>query len=95
MGMNKKMLEDRCTGQSYVDEHCIFGLGQQQNEKTMLLTRLMLILLYPDCGGIYKASIIIIFGTPCCFDYWKMPFWMNFTYPNKFTYLNILKVYHD
>ena len=34
---------------SYVDEQRIFGLGRQQSEKAMLVTRPMLILLYPDC----------------------------------------------
>ena len=39
--------------QPKLDEHCIFGLGWQQSEKAMLVTRPMLILLYPDCGDIF------------------------------------------
>ena len=36
-----------------------FGLGRQQSDKAMLVTRPMLILLYPDCGDILASTIRI------------------------------------
>ena len=51
MGIGKRCL--KIGVQPKLDEHCIFGLGWQQSEKAILVTRPMLILFYPNCGDIF------------------------------------------
>ena len=59
-----------------LDEHCIFGLGRQQSEKTMLATRPMWgrILLYSDCGEIILKLTSSYYNVM-----FTINFWMNLT----------------